>query len=336
MQQIYATDFIAPELHLSLLGFLDDSSMGYTSLSIPIDKKTLQIRISKSLNEKVVDINEAGSFKNLYEKIAFERFLKWIDTGKVRPLTEEESVSLDYKKIGVRKSIAKLFSPSVLDNISLTIHDHEFDDATGEKEKLEKAICKLLVSNSEIKDNKFEFLFKVDELSLIDNENKKSWYEYIYDYTVPCKTIRIIDPYFIKNNREISIRTILGKLIGGSPFKAVDIDIITNLSKSFDKDREEEYKAKAIDWVEENSDQPVNITVYDVVRNHKNYHDRYLWTDYWNLKVPAGIDGNIANKTIPTLVGRYSSKDGSWNYVNENWENWTQNDCEIIEQLKTD
>lgn len=330
MQQIYATDFIAPNFHMSKLGFSGRSSLGYNTLAIPIERKLLQLRISNSLNEKVINVIEEEAFENLYEKIAYEQFLRWIDTGKVRPLTEEEAELINYKEIGIRKGVAQLFSPSLIKHISSTIHDHEFEEVTNEKEKIEGIVQKLLISDSDISVNKYGFLFAVEELEKIDPQDKKDWHKYIYDYSVPTENVRIVDPYFIKNNKEIGIRAILGKLIGDSPIEKLEIEIITNLSKSFDKDRLEEYQQKAIQWIEKNSDQPVNITIYDVKRNHSNYHDRYLWTDYWNLKVPAGIDGKIANNTIPTIVGRYSSKQGSWNYVNENWDNWINEDCELI------
>lgn len=334
MQQIYVTDFIVPAFHNAMSDYTRKEFKGYSKLLKPIDEKIVQLRISDDFNKKVISLSDGKKFKNEQEKAAYNNFLAWIASSKVRPINGDEYNLINYRDAKIRRSVAQLFGPSLIKHISSTIHDHEFEVASNEKEKIKGIVQKLLISDSDISENKYGFLFTVEELEKIDPQEKKDWHRYIYDYSVPTENVRIVDPYFIKSNREIGIRTILGKLIGGSPFEELGIEIITNLSKSFDKDRPEEYQQKAIQWIEKNSDQPVNITIYDVKRNHSNYHDRYLWTDYWNLKVPAGIDGKIDNNTIPTIVGRYSSKQGSWNYVNDNWDNWINEDCDLINTNK--
>jgi len=327
IEHIYVTDFIVPELHLAMINYENEDFKGFQSLVHSVTNKKVQLVITGETHEKFKSAKDNENDELILAALA--KFLAWIDTSKVRPIKNEEVPEIDYKKNRIRKTTASVIAPCLLDEISAAIYNHEFDEDPIEQRKRDSIVQKLMISSEKLKEGKYEFLFKSQELQQFETDEMKAWHKNISKFSVPTKKVRIIDKYFIKNNKYISISDFVGSFLSKTPDRKLKVEIITDIDIAFGFNREKNKKMTS-EWIKRASTDSTEIVIYHIKEKATEFHDRHLWTEYWNLQIQAGIDGKRNLTTNPILTGRYAENALSWKRIDEKWESWTQNECKNI------
>lgn len=322
MNNIFATDFIIEGLYTALSNFGSPQSFAYQKLVESVQKSRVILKVTENASSRLLELSEKLNSKDEFEQVKYQLLLDWFQSAKITEILISGDKKLDIS--GIRKGKLRELDPVLEESISSALY--KFELSPENERKVISEGKKLLMHDDKFSNEDYSFLFNVKDLAVIQPEDKINWRKYIDEYSVPTSTVRILDPYFIKNNKDTDIRNILGSLIRACPNSRLKVELIFDLEKTFDNPE------RAVNWVRDQESDRLTVSIYKIRRTSKSkFHDRYLWTQYWSLKIPSGIDQRKI--TIPTLGGLYAPNNETWSYLDNNWESWIQKDCKKIEDL---
>lgn len=326
--EAYATDFIIEDLADHYFSGPSKQRRLYSRLVDILKEGFIQIAVESKGFTKFETL-EKKKDENVFERAKFELLESLLSSGRMKFLSDEATIPDCLDSITMRTTYKKKFGPAADEDISTAFYDSL--PKSSIEEKIGKGLKKALIDKSKIEEGSIQYLFETNELEPIKKGQKFEWYSYLKPYGIHTNRIYIRDPYFYKNSLENKLSSMLGPLLYASYTTPIQVEIISDLD---DNIRKEAAIQKVQDWLED-QDSRLDITCYYQRGSaSKLFHDRYLFTDYWALKVPAGLDvekdGQADSYTIPTLVGRYDSSGSTWSYINENWDNWKEKKCKLI------
>ncbi|MEX0778124.1 MAG: hypothetical protein WD491_00545 [Balneolales bacterium] len=235
--------------------------------------------------------------------------LKHYQNGSVKP---REITDSEPKFNGIKKPRYQKLMPLISNEVDFGLLE---EDRTDLFEKILEWADKGIVKANLLHKGSLDYLFEIRELSNM-KESKKGWFEYISPYNkLPTNRLYLMDRYLFANDNFPDLEYLL------SPFK---------------------HRGKYPKHIHIVSAQPKKINQFNVWlnkqrklfpeceiickapkrNNNSDYHDRFLFTDHWLLKIETGFGFLKKQKfelTFPTLAGRYAPQEIKWSEINKNW-----------------
>lgn len=326
--KVYSTAFIIQDLADYYFSGPSNQRRLYSKLVDGLKEGFIQIAVENKGLSKLEKL-EMNKDEDALERVKFELLESLLSSGRIKFSSDESTISDCLNSITMRTTYKRKFSPAADEHISTAFYDSLPESSI--KEKIGKGLKKALIDKSQIDNGSIEYIFKTNELAPIKKGDYFKWYTYLKPFGIHTNRVLIRDPYFYKNSLGNGLNSLIGPLLYASYSTPIQVEIISALDGSIRKDDAIKNVRK---WVDE-QDSRLNITCYYQKGSASAlFHDRYLFTDYWALKVPAGLDVEKNEKassyTIPTLVGRYDPKGSTWKYINKNWDNWKNKKCKSI------
>ena len=237
--------------------------------------------------------------------------LKNYQNGSVKPREKTDS---EPKFTGIKKSRYQKLLPLISNEVDFGILKEDKIDLF---EKIINWSAKGIVNDNLLHKGSLDYLFEIRELSNM-KESKRGWFEYISPYNkLPTNRLYLLDRYLFANDHFPDLAYLL------SPFKhrgkyPKNIHIISAQPKKPDQFNVWLNKQRKL------FPECEIICKASERYNRSNYHDRFLFTDHWLLKIERGFDfikDQKLKSTFPTLAGRYAPQEIKWSEINKNWFN---------------
>lgn len=306
MEQVYSDHFIFNCANL----YKVFSNETYQLVRNLIESRNLHIGVFKS--DSIFDFLDKLGKGNEAERFTRKQILDWFAGNRLSQLS--------FKNVDLNTVPTTSFS-------SVWVESDEIEDSIWQ------AIDKkglLSIVESEFDTNTYSWLFKTKNLPTITLNTEFNWNEYLEGIAHFTKKIYVFDRYFYYNwNVEIS--ELVGSFLERNP--NLQIEIIGELDKNSNS------YSYAVEALERMFDEfPTQLKAHKIdPKIAKNYHDRYLMTDFCLLKSEIGFPPNPERdrkpykQTTPTLIGRYSEDNEKWKEEYSTWEEKTKTICRLID-----
>lgn len=239
-------------------------------------------------------------------------------SGKLRAVHVKSSIPDELNISGIRKSVKKKISGGY--NIPTDTIFHDSFEHPESRERISNSTKKPLFLEIDLTDGRIEYLFREQSFSLNVGDTF-NWSRFFSAYTLPFKTIRILDPYFYKNTAKVDLSGLLSSLTKKNN------DVLIEIISKGDKKQIDRFKAELNSIKNFKADVRLYNQLSDV---SDTFHKRLIWTDYWTLFAERGFDflklqrglGEVKKETNLYLTGKYASRESIWHQVENNWQKY--------------